>query len=286
MAKPHDMEELASLSLDDLVARVSGRGGLPGHVAVIMDGNGRWAQKRFLPRVAGHRAGRHSVRRCVEICGRIGIDVLTLYTFSQENFNRPAAEVKALWHFLQESLSAEWEELGRRNVRLTATGALDQLPDKAQASLRQAIEALSGNTGLTLNLALAYGGRQEIVQAALALAGRLDRGEVRADEVTEDIFAQGLYSPELPDPDLVVRTSGEARLSNFLLWQSAYSEILITPVLWPDFSQKDLLMAVADYQNRERRFGTLPTAGEGAGDQTRESILDPDRWKRLLKARP
>jgi undecaprenyl diphosphate synthase len=286
MAKPHDMEELASLSLDDLVARVAGRGGLPGHVAVIMDGNGRWAQKRFLPRVAGHRAGRHSVRRCVEICGRIGIDVLTLYTFSQENFNRPAAEVKALWHFLQESLSAEWEELGRRNVRLTATGALDQLPDKAQASLRQAIEALSGNTGLTLNLALAYGGRQEIVQAALALAGRLDRGEVRADEVTEDIFAQGLYSPELPDPDLVVRTSGEARLSNFLLWQSAYSEILITPVLWPDFSQKDLLMAVADYQNRERRFGTLPTAGEGAGDQTRESILDPDRWKRLLKARP
>jgi len=286
MASLHDMEMLSALDLDDLMERVTGRGDLPGHIAIIMDGNGRWAQKRFLPRLAGHRAGRHAVRHCVEICGRLGIDVLTLYTFSQENFNRPAAEVKALWHFLQETLVAERNELGQRNVRLTACGALDQLPDKARQALDSSIEALAGNTGLTLNLALAYGGRQEIVQAALRLAERLNRGELKPSEVTEDEFALGLYSPGLPDPDLVIRTSGEARLSNFLLWQTAYSEILITPVLWPDFGQKDLLLAVADYQNRERRFGALPADRTDQGQEKGGSLLDPARWKRLLKVRP
>jgi len=286
MASPHDMDELATLPVEDLVERVTGRGGLPEHIAIIMDGNGRWAQKRFLPRVAGHRAGRHAVRRCVEMCGRIGIDVLTLYTFSQENFNRPSAEVKALWHFLQESLLAEGDELARRNVRLVASGALDQLPEKARLALENAIDFLSGNTGLTLNLAVAYGGRQEILHAARILAGRLQRGEIQPDQVTEEEFAQGLYSPGLPDPDLVVRTSGEARLSNFLLWQSAYSEILITPVLWPDFSQKNLLLAVADYQNRERRFGALPENPQGGEREKRDALLDPARWKRLLKVRP
>jgi undecaprenyl diphosphate synthase len=286
MASLHDMEILSALDLDDLMERVTGRGDLPPHIAIIMDGNGRWAQKRFLPRLAGHRAGRHAVRHCVEICGRLGIDVLTLYTFSQENFNRPAAEVKALWHFLQETLVAERNELGQRNVRLTACGALDQLPDKARQALDSSIDALAGNTGLTLNLALAYGGRQEIVQAALRLAERLNRGELKPSEVTEDDFAQGLYSPGLPDPDLVIRTSGEARLSNFLLWQTAYSEILITPVLWPDFGQKDLLLAVADYQNRERRFGALPAVRTDQGQEKGGSLLDPARWKRLLKVRP
>lgn len=286
MASLHDMETLSALDLDDLVERVIERGDLPAHVAIIMDGNGRWAQKRFLPRLAGHRAGRHAVRHCVEICGRLGIDVLTLYTFSQENFNRPAAEVKALWHFLQETLVAERNELGQRNVRLTACGALDQLPDKARQALDSSIDALAGNTGLTLNLALAYGGRQEIVQAALRLAERLNRGELKPGEVTEDDFALGLYSPGLPDPDLVIRTSGEARLSNFLLWQTAYSEILITPVLWPDFGQQDLLLAVADYQNRERRFGALPADRIAQGQEKGGSLLDPARWKRLLKVRP
>ncbi len=286
MASLHDMEKLSALDLDDLMERVTGRGDLPGHIAIIMDGNGRWAQKRFLPRLAGHRAGRHAVRHCVEICGRLGIDVLTLYTFSQENFNRPAAEVKALWHFLQETLVAERNELGQRNVRLTACGALDQLPDKARQALDSSIDALAGNTGLTLNLALAYGGRQEIVQAALRLAERLNRGELKPTEVTEDDFALGLYSPGRPDPDLVIRTSGEARLSNFLLWQTAYSEILITPVLWPDFGQKDLLLAVADYQNRERRFGALPADRTDQGQEKGGSLLDAARWKRLLKVRP
>ena len=286
MASSHDMTELADLDLEALAARVTERGKLPAHVAVIMDGNGRWARKRFLPRVAGHRAGRHAVRRCVEMSGRLGIDVLTLYTFSQENFNRPSAEVRALWHFLQESLGAETDELARRNVRLTASGALEYLPERAREALHRAIDGLAGNTGLTLNLALAYGGRQEILRAALLLAERLGKGEIAPGQVTEEEFAKGLYNPDLPDPDLVIRTSGEARLSNFLLWQSAYSEILITPVLWPDFSQRDFLLAIADYQNRERRFGALP---ENRDEQNRErgaDLLDPARWKRLLKARP
>ena len=286
MASPHDMTELAGLGTTELLARVKERGNLPRHVAIIMDGNGRWARRRFLPRVAGHRAGRHSVRRCVEACGEVGVEVLTLYTFSQENFNRPEAEVKALWEFLQETLWAEREELDRQGVRLSVSGALERLPSKVTGALDDVVKALAGNTGLVLNLALAYGGRQEIIHAALRLAERLEAGEITPDAVDETEFAKGLYTPDLPDPDLVVRTSGEARLSNFLLWQSAYSEILITPVLWPDFGKRELLMAVADYQNRERRFGGLPGAPAEPSPPESKSILDPQRWKRLLKVRP
>ena len=286
MAKPHDLDALAALPDDELFAAVTGRGGLPRHVAVIMDGNGRWASRRRLPRVAGHRAGRHAVRRTVEACGRLGIEVLTLYTFSQENFNRPEAEVKALWHFLQESLAAESRELDRRGVRLTAAGDLDRLPEPARRALREAIDALAHNTGLVLNLALAYGGRQEILRAAADVARRAAAGELDLDRLTEEEFAAGLWTAGLPDPDLVIRTSGEARLSNFLLWQSAYSELLITPVLWPDFGGRELVLAVADYQNRERRFGALPAEdGAGAGPEP-GGLLDPERWKRLLKVRP
>ena len=286
MASPHDMTELAGLGGADLMARVRDRGNLPRHVAIIMDGNGRWAKKRFLPRVAGHRAGRHSVRRCVEACGELGIEVLTLYTFSQENFNRPEAEVKALWQFLQETLGAERDELDRQGVRLSVSGALDQLPPRVTAALDEAVTALADNTGLVLNLALAYGGRQEIMHAALILAQRLQAGEITPGDVDETEFAKGLYAPDLPDPDLVVRTSGEARLSNFLLWQSAYSEILITPVLWPDFGKRELLLAVADFQNRERRFGALPGDRVEPPSDEPASLLDPQRWKKLLKVRP
>ncbi|MCP4574283.1 MAG: di-trans,poly-cis-decaprenylcistransferase [bacterium] len=286
MATSHDLKALAALDDDALRDSVVGRGGLPRHVAVIMDGNGRWARKRFLPRVAGHRAGRHAVKRTVEACGRLGIEVLTLYTFSQENFNRPEAEVKALWHFLQESLLAERDELDRRGVRLVASGAVDRLPAEARDALQAAIDSLADNDGLVLNLALAYGGRQEILCAALDLARRLAAGELVVQDVDEEAFAQGLWTAGLPDPDLVIRTSGEARLSNFLLWQAAYAELLITPVLWPDFGERDLLLAVADYQSRERRFGKLPDheAGPAAGDST--GLLDPARWKRLLRTRP
>ena len=280
------MEALGRLDDGALLEAVRGRGHVPRHIAVIMDGNGRWARRRCLPRVAGHRAGRHAVRRCVDACGRLGVEVLTLYTFSQENFNRPEAEVKALWHFLQETLGAERDELHRRNVRLVTCGAVDKLPARAQAALRDAVDSLAGNTGLVLNLALAYGGRQEILHAAVELAKRVAAGELAPSEVTEAEFARGLYTAGLPDPDLVIRTSGEARLSNFLLWQGAYAELLISPVLWPDFSGRDLTLAVADFQGRERRFGALPGQSPIEGPAESAPPLDPDRWRRLLKVRP
>ena len=286
MNEPKDTRELATLPDDQLLQQLRGRDDLPRHVAIIMDGNGRWAKKRFLPRVAGHRAGRHSVRHCVQVCGQLGIGYLTLYTFSQENFNRPAAEVKALWHFLQETLAAERDDLNRRNVRLIASGDLDQLPEPARRGLQEVIDSLAGNTGLCLNLALAYGGRQEILHAAARLARQVKAGVLDLDAISEEEFAKGLYNPDLPDPDLLIRTSGEGRLSNFLLWQSAYAEFLITPVLWPDFRERDLLLAVLDYLGRERRFGALPEA-EGPPDEGESSsLLDPARWKRLLKVNP
>jgi undecaprenyl diphosphate synthase len=280
------MEALTRLDDDALLAAVRARGCVPRHIAVIMDGNGRWARRRCLPRVAGHRAGRHAVRRCVDACGRMGVEVLTLYTFSQENFNRPEAEVKALWHFLQETLGAERDELHRRNVRLVTSGAIDRLPGRAQAALADAVASLSGNTGLVLNLALAYGGRQEILQAAVRLSARIAAGEVDPAQVTEDDFARGLYTVGLPDPDFIIRTSGEARLSNFLLWQGAYAEILISPLLWPDFGGRDLMLAVADYQGRERRFGALPGQAPIDGPAESAPALDPENWLRRLKVRP
>ncbi len=285
MAVSLDPNKLEALSNDELLGLLKGHQNLPRHVAIIMDGNGRWAKRRFLPRLAGHRAGRHSVRRCVQACGKLGVEVLTLYTFSQENFNRPETEVRALWHFLQETLLAERDDLMRQNVVLRTTGALDQLPQKAQDVISQAVESLAGNTGLILNLALAYGGRQEIMHAATSLARRLNSGELSEDEVTEEQFAKGLYSPELPDPDFMIRTSGEGRLSNFLLWQLAYAEILITPVLWPDFSERDLFLSVADYVTRERRFGKLKALEAFQVKSDNENFLDPARWKRLLKVR-
>lgn len=285
MSGPAGIEALAGLGDDALLEAVRARGCVPRHVAVIMDGNGRWARKRCLPRVAGHRAGRHAVRRCVDACGRLGVEVLTLYTFSQENFNRPEAEVKALWHFLQETLGAERDELHRRNVRLVTSGAIDRLPARAQAALGEAVGSLAGNTGLVLNLALAYGGRQEIIGAAVQLARRIAAGEVDPGQVTEADFERGLQTAGLPDPDLVIRTSGEARLSNFLLWQGAYAELLISPVLWPDFTGRDLALAVADYQGRERRFGALPGQAPVDGPAEAAPALDPDRWRRLLKGR-
>ncbi len=286
MSKALDLEKLKRLTDEELVLLLKADANIPRHVAIIMDGNGRWAKRRFLPRLAGHRAGRHSVRRCVRACGKLGVDVLTLYTFSQENFHRPETEVKALWHFLQETLAAERDDLMQQNVVLRTSGNLEQMPEKAQTTIRQAVKSLSGNTGLILNLALAYGGRQEIVQAALQLARRINSGQLSEEQVNETEFARGLYSPDLPDPDLMIRTSGEGRLSNFLLWQLAYAEILITPVLWPDFSERDLLLSVADYSNRDRRFGKLNETESPVKPRENENPLDPARWKRLLKVRP
>jgi undecaprenyl diphosphate synthase len=286
MNDPLKIPHLEGLADSELFELLQEREDLPRHVAIIMDGNGRWARKRFLPRVAGHRAGRHSVRRCVEACGRLGIRYLTLYTFSQENFSRPQAEVKALMHFLQETLIGECEDLMRKNVRLVASGDLSQLPAAAREGLLAVIDHLKDNTGLCLNLALAYGGRQEILHAARRAARRVQEGEITWEDIDSKEFARGLYSPEVPDPDLLIRTSGEGRLSNFLLWQSAYAEFLITPVLWPDFRERDLLQALIDYLKRERRFGGLAAAEEAPAQDDSESLLDPARWKRLLKVRP
>ncbi|MBI4677983.1 MAG: isoprenyl transferase [Elusimicrobia bacterium] len=229
----------------------SERGSLPRHVAIIMDGNGRWAQARGLPRVAGHKAGVDTVREIVRDAGEIGIKVLTLYAFSTENWLRPRSEVSQLWRIMAHALKIETAHLQKNNVRLRALGRLDGLPDPVRAELARSIERLKGNTGLNLNLALNYGSRQEIVDAVSSL---ISSG---AREVTEEALASRLYTGGLPDPDLLIRTSGEMRLSNFLLWQSAYAEIYVTPVFWPDFRRPHLEAALADYARRQRRFGGL-----------------------------
>jgi undecaprenyl diphosphate synthase len=231
------------------------RGNLPAHIAVIMDGNGRWARRRVMPRIAGHRAGRHAVRETVRACAELGIEALTLYTFSRENWKRPSYEVRALWVFLEEVLRTEFLELDQNNVRLIASGDLASIPESTQRALAKAGEDLATNDGMVLNLALNYGGRDEIVQVVRRFAEDVRAGRMQIEDMSEELFQTYLFSPELRDPDLLVRTSGELRLSNFLLWQVAYSEIYVTDVLWPDFRRRDLLEAIAEYQRRNRRFG-------------------------------
>jgi undecaprenyl diphosphate synthase len=241
--------------LDVQIEGLKGAENLPRHIAVIMDGNGRWAKKRRLPRLAGHKAGTEPVRKCVRTCARIGIEHLTLYTFSLENWNRPRAEVSGLMLVLEEVLRREELELNQNNVRLNAIGRLDMLPDSTRRTLDETIQRLSKNTGLRLTLALSYGGRAEIVDAAAKLAGRIASGEVAAEGIDEAAFHDCLYDPSLPDPDLLIRTSGELRVSNFLLWQIAYAEIWVTDVLWPDFTEADLIEGIRAYQSRDRRYG-------------------------------
>jgi undecaprenyl diphosphate synthase len=228
---------------------------LPRHVAVIMDGNGRWAAARGLPRIAGHKAGVDSVRAVVRAAGELGVDTLTLYAFSTENWGRPADEVSALMTLLSWALTKEVLDLDKNNVRLGAIGRIDALPAQARKDLDSAIARLKKNTGLRLILALNYGSRQEILDAAnkalAAGAKTLDEGAV----------AQHLYTADLPELDLVIRTSGEMRLSNFLLWQAAYAELYVTPVLWPDFRKEHLAAALEDFQKRDRRFGGLSSKG-------------------------
>ncbi len=224
---------------------------LPRHVAVIMDGNGRWAAKRGLPRIAGHKAGVDSVRSIVRAAGELGLKTLTLYSFSTENWLRPAEEVGELMKLLSWALNKETLELDKNNVRLSAIGRLDALPPAVRKELDAAIERLAENTGLNLVLALNYGGRQEILDAAnKALAGG-------AKTLDEAAIAENLYGADLPELDLMIRTSGEMRISNFLLWQVAYAELFVTPVLWPDFRKEHLEAALEDYQKRDRRFGGL-----------------------------
>ena len=226
---------------------------IPRHVAVIMDGNGRWARKRRLPRVAGHRAGIDSVREVVETCGRIDVSVLTVYAFSKENWKRPKTEIDFLMDLLREYIRKELDELHANRVRIQVVGRPHELPPIVQTELARAIEVTRENTGLVFNIALSYGGRAEIVDACRELI----RDGVRPEDLDEASFARRLYTADQPDPDLVIRTGGEMRVSNFLLWQIAYAELVVSDVLWPDFRKRDLFRALLEYQRRERRFGGL-----------------------------
>ncbi len=231
---------------------------LPVHIAIIMDGNGRWASRRSLPRVAGHSAGVGPVRSTVESCARIGIQVLTLYAFSVENWKRPRAEVETLWRLLRFYLKKELPDLQQNNIRLQAIGRLEALPPQVRAELESVVEATSHNGGLLVNLAINYGGRAEILDAVNGIIANARReGRLDSLYVDEEMFSSGLYTASSPDPDLLIRTSGEMRISNFLLWQIAYSELYVTETLWPDFNRTELLKAILDYQKRDRRYGGL-----------------------------
>ncbi len=227
------------------------------HVAIIMDGNGRWAAKRGLDRSSGHKAGVDAVRRIVEVSGQIGVSYLTLYTFSVENWKRPVSEVGFLFKLLNDTARSELAELNRNNVRLIATGQLDQIPFTRRRAILHAIEKTSKNTGLVLNLALNYSGRMEIVEAVKKIARDYKANKLKLSEIDETVFSSYLFTHPLPDPDLLIRTSGEMRLSNFLLWQTSYTELFITETLWPDFSEREFIEIVLEYQKRERRFGKL-----------------------------
>jgi len=226
---------------------------VPYHVAIIMDGNGRWAKQRGLPRVAGHRAGTDNLRRVLESCGELGIKMLTIYAFSTENWRRPEEEVKGLMNIFEDVIDRELPELHEKGVRLRHIGTLDGLKPVFANKVRNAIELTKNNDKLILNIAFNYGGRAEIVEAVKKLIAK----GVKADDITEDMISAHLYTADVPDPDLIIRTSGEMRVSNFLIWQGAYSEYYLAPVYWPDFDKEQMRLALEEYAKRHRRFGGL-----------------------------
>lgn len=233
-------------------------GAIPTHVAIIMDGNGRWAQGRSLPRPLGHAAGMASVREAVEACLAAGVEILTLFAFSQENWQRPADEIAALMSLLEEYIEKEMSDLKARQVAVRFLGDLDRLAPTARAAVDRIVSTTAGGTALALNICISYGSRAEIARAARLLAEDVQAGRITADQVNEDALARRLYTAEWPDPDLLIRTSGEQRISNFLLWQLAYAEFVVLPVLWPDFTRRHFFDAILDFQRRDRRFGRVP----------------------------
>jgi undecaprenyl diphosphate synthase len=239
---------------------------LPRHVAIIMDGNGRWATQRGLTRVAGHRRGKDSVKEVVETARRLGIPYLSLYAFSSENWQRPKDEVSALMRFLRHYLVTEMKRMMRNGIRLLAIGNLRRLPREVQLALRDAVERTKQNTGMTVVLAVSYGGREELTDAMRLIARRVRRGELEPEDVDQSLVASYLGTAGIPDPDLLIRTSGEMRISNFLLWQIAYTEIYVTETMWPDFREREFLDAIGHFQRRERRFGRT-------GEQTERERL-------------
>ena len=228
---------------------------VPKHIAIIMDGNGRWAKERGLPRIAGHREGINSVREITRICGEIGVKYLTLFTFSTENWNRPKREVKALMTLLLSTIKKEIKELHKNNVKFSTIGDISILPKSTEEGIKEGIELTYNNSGLNLILALNYGSRQEILSAVNNIISDINKKDIEIDSIDENIFSSYLYTNNFPDPDLLIRTSGELRISNFLLWQSAYTEMYLTDTYWPSFRENELFQAIFDFQNRERRFG-------------------------------
>jgi len=233
------------------------QGNLPAHIAIIMDGNGRWAKANNLPRVAGHVEGINSVREIVQVCGEIGVSYLTLYTFSNENWKRPQKEVSAIMKLLLSTIKKEVGNLNKNNVRLSTIGNINDLPDNSRQGILEGIEVTKNNTGLNLILALNYSSRQELLMAVQRIADKILSGEMNSNQISEAIFSRELYTVDIPDPDLLIRTGGESRISNFLLWQLAYTEFFLTDIHWPDFREEDLLNSIIDYQGRQRRFGQI-----------------------------
>ncbi|MBL7210856.1 MAG: isoprenyl transferase [Desulfobacteraceae bacterium] len=228
---------------------------LPEHVAIIMDGNGRWAKKRSINRVRGHQQGAETVREIVRTSREMGLSWLTLYAFSEENWKRPQREIGALMKLLKRFLKGELEEMQENGIRLQSIGRIEKLPEDTRKVLFDVMDQTASNKDMVLTLALSYGGRQEILDATRKIGAEIEKGNISADEISEQLISNSLYSEEMPDPELLIRTSGEYRVSNFLLWQIAYTEIYITPTLWPDFSKDEYLEAIQDFQKRKRRFG-------------------------------
>lgn len=228
---------------------------IPAHIAIIMDGNGRWAKQRKLPRTMGHRAGMKNIKMMVEESSNLGVKYLTLYAFSTENWKRTKEEVGALMDLVVEFINKEFEELHRNNVKLNSIGDISKLPEKSKAAVEDAMYKTRNNTGLTLNIALNYGGRDEIVKGAKEIAKEVLEGKLQIDNIDDKIISDHLYTSGMPDPDIIIRPSGELRLSNYLLWQSAYSEFWFSNINWPDFTKEDLRRAISDFQKRDRRFG-------------------------------
>ncbi len=246
------------MSDDALLQRIRLNGAIPTHVAVIMDGNGRWARGRSLPRPLGHAAGMAAVREAVEACLATGVEVLTLFAFSQENWQRPADEIAALMSLLEEYIEKEMSDLRERRVAVRFLGELDRLVPSAREAVDRIVATTAGGDALALNICVSYGSRAEITRAARLLAEDAVAGRIRTDQVDEEALARRLYTAEWPDPDLLIRTSGEQRISNFLLWQLAYAEFHVSPVLWPDFTRQHFFEAILDFQRRDRRFGRVP----------------------------
>ncbi len=246
-----------SQSVEMLREEIKNSGNIPAHIAIIMDGNGRWAKKRGLPRIAGHKKGVDTVRDIVEECAQLGVKYLTLYTFSTENWNRPKEEVSTLMRLLLNSLKARLDELGKNDIKLTTIGDIDSLPVGVRKQLQTDIEKTKHNKRMTLNLALSYSGRWELIEAIKSISLQVASNSLKVNDIDENLISNHLTTRNLPDPDLLIRTSGEFRVSNFLLWQIAYSEFVILDVLWPDFSEEHLYYSIKEFQNRERRFGKV-----------------------------